>query len=292
MDNAKLKIVVTGANGNLGTQIISVFSKTAECVGVDSDVLDITNEQAVMQFISEHRPQLVINCAAYNAVDLCEQEQYKVVADAVNGYAVGFLAKACAQVGAAFVHYTSDYVFDGSKKEGYTENEIPQPISAYGASKRLGETELQRVAKDLGLKYWYIIRTSKLFGPQGSANAKKSFFDIMKQLSTTQEVVKVVDEEVSCFTYTVDLAQATHELVHADAEAGIYHLVNEGPATWYQAAKEYFALAGITTPTQAIAASDMPRPAKRPAYSVLLNTKRPHLPPYTDALQRYIASTR
>lgn len=286
MGNDKMRILVTGASGNLGQQVLTVYAD-ADCHGVDADVLDITNADAVHKYIADFAPQLVINCAAYNAVDLCEQEQYAAIARAVNGYAVGHLAEACARSGAQLVHITSDYVFDGSKKEGYVEDDVPAPISVYGQSKALGETEVKRVAGQHPDFHWTIVRTSKLFGPQGAGNAKQSFFDLMRGLAASKPELRVVNEEVSCFTYTIDLAHAIRALVADDVPSGIYHLVNEQSATWYEALQYCFQLLDIHTPLIPISSSEYPRPAQRPAYSVLRNTKRPALPTYQDALQRY-----
>lgn len=279
-----------GARGNLG----SVLGPMLEAAGYtvipsDQEHCDITDEQAVRMLVHSVKPDLLINAAAFNAVDACEDASVWPKAFAVNGLAPGYLARAALEVDGVFVHMSTDYVFAGDKREGYLEDDIPHPISRYGESKRLGEQAVQ----EAGGKF-YLCRTSRLFGPRGaSPDAKPSFPELIFERTKTQTELQLVDEEYATPTYTVHLAQALLRLVKEDFPSGIYHLVSEGPGvTWYGFACEFLDLLGVQTPRKPISSSAFPtRPAKRPASSALLNTRGPKLPPRLDALREFFQST-
>jgi len=287
-----MKILIFGAKGNLGGQLSQVFSEDKEykVVAWDKDEIDITDRELVFKKISDLKPELVINAAAYNAVDKCEEDEGQFeLARKINSEAVGYLAEACLNTGAILVHYSSDYVFAGDKKEGYREDDEPKPINKYGETKLMGEEEI--ISKSgQGLKY-YLIRTSKLFGPKGAnETAKPSFFDIMRGLAETKKIIEVVDEEVSCFTYTPDLAKATKKLVEGDNGYGIYHITNVGRATWFEAANFFFKTAKLSVKVNPVSGEKFPRPAKRPQYSALINTKFDMQRDWKDALREYLAN--
>jgi len=190
--------------------------------------------------------------------------------------------------GILLVNYSTDYIFSGKCKKGYKETDTPDPINNYGRSKLLGEQEIIKLSGK-GLK-WYLVRPSKLFGPKGNSDlVKPSFFDIMLKLGKEKDELKVVDEETSCFTFTIDLAKATKELVESDKGYGIYHITNSSPATWYGAVKELFDMAGITNvKVIPVKGDEFPRPARRPKYSILLSTKLQPLRDYREALKEYL----
>ena len=243
--------------------------------------LDITKEKDVEQKICSLAPDLIINAAAYNDVDQAETE-FKT-ANAVNTQGPINIAKASQKVNAIFVHFSTDYVFDGTRKEGYTESDTPNPISKYGESKLGGEK-----ARDYCEKC-YIIRTSRLYGkPAISKSAKKSFVDTMLKLAQERDSLDIVDEELSCPTYAPDLAQFTRDLVESGSKFGIYHGVNQGSCTWFEFAKEIFAISGKDVTINPVKGDKFPRPAKRPQFSVLLNTKRPQLRSWKEALKEYL----
>lgn len=197
------------------------------------------------------------------------------------------MAEAALQVGAILIHYSTDYVFAGEKKAGYTETDEPKPVNKYGETKLMGEKAIISLSAK-GLK-WYVIRTSKLFGPKGeSETSKPSFFDIMIKLSNEKSELEIVDEEISCFTYTFDLAQATKNLLDKDMGYGIYHIVNRDACSWYRAAKASFKMMGIKIKARAIASEQFARPAKRPKYSELINTKIKPLRNWRKALKEYL----
>jgi dTDP-4-dehydrorhamnose reductase len=282
------RVLILGSRGNLGVQLMDVFRRDYEVIGWDRDEIDITEYKKLEKSITNVEPDIIINTASYNAVDKCEESEIELEkAREINGEAVKKLAEICLELDAVFIHYVSDYVFDGEKKEGYKEDDKPMPINKYGFTKLLGEQSVLGLHSQ-GLKY-HLIRTSKLFGPRGeSENSKPSFFDIMLKKFKEKKPLKAVDAEKSCFTYTPDLAQATLDLVEDLNPYGIYHLVNEGPATWYEAAKTLFELSNIKTELVPVTPDKFPRPAKRPAYSILLNTKTEKLRDYREALGEYL----
>lgn len=287
-NNMVNKILILGAKGNLGAQLVKIFSPDNDIIGWDKGEIDITDRELILKKVGDVKPEIVINAAAYNAVDKCEDndEEYDV-AKKINIDGPKFLAEACLEIGATLIHYSTDYVFDGKKKKGYAETDEPKPINRYGKSKFHGEKRILELS-GRGLK-WYLIRTSKLFGPKGESEmAKPSFFDLMLELSRQKDKLEAVNDEVSCFTYTPDLAKATRELVDQDSGYGIYHITNAGFGSWYQAALELFKLAGINIEVRPIISDKLARAAKRPKYSVLLNTKLPPMRDYREALREYL----
>ena len=275
-------IIIIGARGSLGQALCGAFP---QALGWDRDEIDITEKEQVNEKITELRPTVVINAAAYNDVDACEDEKQLALAQKINGAAVGYLADVCKNISAVLAHYSTNYVFKGDRLAGYIETDEPSPISNYGLSKLAGEREILSRA---GLKF-YLIRTSKLFGEKGkSAVAKENFFDVMLNLSKKQNEIKAVDEELSNFTYTPDLARATKSLIAGNYEPGIYHIVNENPATWCDGARVLFDILGKDVKLKAVGADAFRRPAKRPRYGILLNTKLPKLRSYQEALLEYL----
>jgi len=282
------KILLIGAQGNLGGQLKKVFSGY-DVYSWDRDEIDIANRDQVLMKIMDLQPNIIINAAAYNAVDKCEADEAELqVAQAINGDAPGFLAEAALEVGATLVHYSSDYVFNGEVTEEFKEDALTNPINKYGETKLAGEKSVLEFA-DQGLKY-FIIRLSKLFGPKGESEvAKPSFFDVMLKLGRERESIDVVNEEKSCFTYSPDLALWTKKLLESDSASGIYHFINEGACTWYEAVLELYKMVGINIKVNAVTSDKFPRPAKRPTCSVLANTKFEKMRNYQDALKEYLS---
>jgi dTDP-4-dehydrorhamnose reductase len=271
----------------LGQELVSVFSRDKQytVVGWDMENIDVTDFVIAEESIRAIAPNIIINAAAYNAVDICEEndEEY-AKAMMLNAEAPQFLARLAKEMNAIFVHYSTDYVFDGEKIDGYDENAIPKPLSRYGESKWRGEGNILFIDGKS-----YIIRLSKLFGKRGvSGAAKKSFFDMMLEAAQTKEIVQAVHDEKSCFTYAPDLAQATKDLIESEASFGVYHLTNSGAVTWYEAVQELYTQAKIGVTIQPVESDAFPRKAKRPKCSMLLNTKRPALRSYQDALKEYL----
>ncbi len=292
------RVLILGAKGNLGGQLVKTFTSTSFSASNDYDVtawdkeeIDITDKELISNKIKDIKPEVIINAAAYNAVDKCEEsEQEFELAKKLNGEAVGYLADAAIENNSLIVHYSTDYVFMGDDKKGYKEDDEANPINKYAETKLMGEQEIIKRSGS-GLK-WYLIRTSKLFGPKGESEvAKLSFFNMMLQSAKKEKnKIDVVDEEVSCFTYTPDLAKATKELIEGKEGYGIYHIVNRGPCTWHEAAKELFRIAGIDIKVNPVTSDKFSRPAKRPKFSVLLNTRLEPLRDWREALKEYLSS--
>lgn len=270
-----MRVLIIGAKGMLGQAMMDVWSEH-DVTGVDLAQLDITKPLEVTRALELYRPSVVINCAAYTAVDKCETDE--ATADIVNGTAVGYVAKACEAHKIPLVHISTDYIFNGVQTTGYREDDRPDPQNAYGRTKLHGERQLQA-----NTSRFYLVRTSWLYGPGG-----KNFVQTMLTLGTTKPELKVVDDQHGTPTYTYDLAIFIRDLVIDRAPYGIYHGTNEQPTTWYEFAKEIFRQASMTTPVKPCSSAEYPLPAKRPAWSILLNTKRPPLRPWPAALRDYL----
>jgi dTDP-4-dehydrorhamnose reductase len=271
----------------LGQELVRVYQEDEayEVAAWDIEDIDVTDFSGAEKKIRECDPALIVNAVAYNAVDQCEEneEEYQK-ALLLNAEVPKFLAELAKKIEAAFIHYSTDYVFDGESEQGYAEDALPRPLSKYGMSKWEGEKNVIAVGG-----YVYVIRLSKLFGkPASSAIGKKSFFEKMLEIAREKKEVTVVDDEKSCFTYAPDLALASKVLEQHVAPYGIYHLVNEGTVTWYEAAQELFRLAGVSVAVKPVAPEAFPRPAQRPRCSELLNMKFIPLRPYTEALEEFL----
>lgn len=282
-----MKIIILGAKGMLGSALTKGFADGNEVVAWDREELDITDKDAVGEKIYEAQPDAVINAAAYTDVDGTEENQE--LANKINGEAVGYLAQACREAGAAFVHYSTDYVFDGKNPEGYREDDQPgPPVNAYGRSKLLGEQQLFSLARSPRPPRWHLIRTSWLYGING-----KNFVDTMLRLGKEKDRLQIVNDQHGNPTYVKDLAEATEEIIVGTYEPGVYHVTNKTPPegiTWFDFAVEIFAQADITVSVTPCASEEFPRPAKRPAYSMLINTKLPQRRDWREALAEYLAS--
>ncbi|MBI4122427.1 MAG: dTDP-4-dehydrorhamnose reductase [Parcubacteria group bacterium] len=271
-----MKTLIIGAQGMLGHELAKVFAGHKLFLW-DLNEIDITNQEQVNEKIGDLAPELLINAAAYTNVDACETNEG--LATRVNGTAVGYLAEITSKLGATLVHYSTDYVFDGAKHEGYAEDDAPNPINAYGRSKLAGE----RAVQSSGLASWYVVRTAWLYGIHG-----KNFVETMLALADKGEPIKVVDDQIGSPTYAPDLAVATLELVESKKPSGIYHRTNDGVTSWYGFAKEIFKVFTREVDLAPCASADYPRPAKRPSFSVLQSTKLPPLRPWQEALRDYV----
>jgi dTDP-4-dehydrorhamnose reductase len=275
------KVLVLGHKGNLGNQLMGILSDLSP-VGWDREDLDVTDEEAVWDRIRELSPNVVFNCTAYNAVDQAEED--RITAETVNGYAVGYLAKACKAVGATLVHYSSGMVFGGNSAAGYAEDDAPDPVNAYGRSKLLGEMEAQENLDDL-----YVIRTSWLFGNMGpGAGNKKSFIDLMLEKAEGKRV-NLVEDEVGKPTYILDLAQASRALVEMGKPFGTYHITNTGTASRLDWGREIFKIRNLQVEITPVKSEDIDRKAKRPKFEVLNNTKFMELRPWMEALKEFMS---
>ncbi len=283
-----MKILILGGQGNLGTQLTKTFSVDFEVISWDRSELDVLDFTLLAEKIREIKPSLIINTVAYNAVDKCEDKKEYKLALKLNTELPAILADVSLHIGAVLIHYSTDYVFNGTEdKQEFFETDTPNPINKYGESKFAGECEILKLA-ERGLDY-YLIRTSKLFGPRGlSESAKPSFFDIMLGLVQDNKEITVVNEELSCFTYTPDLAEATKRLWEVEAPFGIYHIVNEGACNWYEGAKILFSLKKMEVNIRAVRSENLLRAARRPKFSVLKNLKIKKMRNFSEALREYL----
>jgi dTDP-4-dehydrorhamnose reductase len=305
-----VKVVILGGHGMLGQALTDLFihDPAYEVTSWDKEDVDVTDFEVLREKLITEKPSIILNCVAYNAVDLAEEndEEYQK-ALLLNRDVPGELATIANDLDATLVHFSSDYVFAGDIEEkkqggcgnssccggnchgggekGYGEGAFPNPLSRYAESKSAGEEQVVMNAK----KY-YLVRLSKLFGKPGSSEAaKRSFFDVMLEAGKSKPEVQVVDSEKSCFTYAPDLAMAVKDLIEDGDQYGIYHLPNTGAVTWYEAVQELYRQAGLTTIITPVTPDAFPRKAKRPVFSALINTKRPSLRRYEVALAEYLS---
>ncbi|HEX2499456.1 MAG TPA: dTDP-4-dehydrorhamnose reductase [Actinomycetes bacterium] len=252
--------LVIGGAGMLGRELTGLLDATgAGAISLGHAELDVTDAGAVDIAVQEHRPAVVVNCAAWTAVD--DAEAHEPQALRVNGAGAGNVARACARTGVPLVQISTDYVFDGRATQPYSEEAGPQPRTAYGRTKLAGERAVRELLPELG----YVVRTAWLYGEHGP-----NFVRTMIELAGRRPTVDVVADQVGQPTWTRDLAGQLIALVGSGAPAGIYHGTNAGRTSWYGLARQTFALLGAdpdrVRPTQSAA---YPRPAQRPAFSVL-----------------------
>lgn len=256
-----MKILVTGANGQLGRELRDVLEAKHPGVTeyVDHQQLDITDQKAAEEFLRHGNFSHIINCAAYTAVDLAEEEKLKCASVNIDG--ITNLARLADELGIRIVHISTDYVFDGRSYRPYTESDKVNPVSLYGTTKRKGETALLGLAPDS-----IIVRTGWVYSPHG-----KNFVKTILRLSKSESSLRVVCDQIGTPTYAHDLAEAIETIVFARQwTPGIINFSNEGVCSWYDFAVAIQRLAGISNcPIKPIHTSDYPTPAERPFYSVL-----------------------
>ncbi|MEN8117269.1 MAG: dTDP-4-dehydrorhamnose reductase [Bacteroidota bacterium] len=264
-----MKILVTGAYGQLGNEIKELGNRYPnwKLLFTDVDSLDITNEKSVQTFFSTNKPDAVINCAAYTAVDKSETEQE--LAEKINALAVKILAGVSKKFSAKLIHVSTDYVFNGQACVPYSEEDNVNPQGIYGKTKLLGEQYCREENPDS-----VIIRTSWLYSAFGN-----NFVKTMLRLGTEREELNVVFDQVGTPTYAADLAESILkilEIAEKDPKKfvpGIYHFSNEGVASWYDFAYAIFGISGVNCNVSPVLSDQFPTPAKRPAYSVLNKSK-------------------
>ena len=288
--SCSMNILITGSYGQLGSEIRSLYTKKAgehHFIFTDVDTLDICDETAVSDFFAAHKIDLVVNCAAYTAVDKAESDTDKC--RQINSLSVRNLMSVAKRHGARIIHISTDYVFDGTAHKPYVETDCIAPQSVYGSTKAEGEAVLLDNYADDSI----IIRTSWLYSTFGN-----NFVKTMLRLGKEREELSVVFDQVGSPTNAADLAEAILSIVYSDRfEGGVYHYSNEGVCSWYDFAKAIFELALIDCRVLPIESSQYPTPAKRPHYSVLNKAKIKsvygiHIPYWRDSLQRVISSIR
>ena len=245
--------LVIGSRGQLGSDMMALLGERA--VGLDTPDIDITDVDSVSDAVYDIAPSVVVNCAAYTAVDAAETDEE--TAAMVNGTGPANIAEAASQ--ARLIHVSTDYVFDGTARSPYTEAATPNPASVYGRTKLEGERAVLRHTDA------YVVRTAWLYGVHG-----KNFVRTMIDLEESRETLDVVDDQVGQPTWSRDLAAGTIALGQSNADPGVYHVTNSGQTSWFGLARKVFELIGADpSRVRPARTSDVPRPAPRPAYSVL-----------------------
>ncbi len=283
-----MKILLIGKTGQLGGDILRNGSGH-RIEAHDERTLDITAPDAVRTAMSDIRPDVVINTAAFHNVPLCETDFAS--AFRVNCAAVRDLARACEEAGALFVTFSTDYVFGGEKRTPYREDDRPFPLQMYGLSKLAGEIYAMSVAP----RHAVVIRTCGLYGISGAVSKGGNFVDNRLRDAEATDSLEMSCDQVVCPTSTDDLSRAVLELiVHPRLEPGIYHLVNEGACTWYEFTLAIFEIAGKKVRVTPVDRGGMTGTMRRPLYSVMANTKARGmgivLPHWRDALERFLAA--
>ena len=278
-----LRVLVTGAAGQLGTMIVRVFHD-ADVIAHTRHSLDIADASAVSRIVGEARPDVIINCAAYNDVDGAETAPTAALAG--NAFAPRNLARAAVAAGAIFVHYSTDFVFDGRSARPYTEEDPPSPQSTYAASKLLGEWFALDVPRA------YVLRVESLFGSPRDWTGRRGTMDgIISGLEEGREL-RVFSDRVVSPSYTPDIAAATYHLVASHAPSGLYHCVNAGQATWQEVAQTAARLLGVVPRLTPVSVKDVKLKANRPAFCALSPQKLAAagfaMPPWEDALRRWL----
>jgi dTDP-4-dehydrorhamnose reductase len=269
-----MRVLVAGAGGQLG-RALGPALEGHEVTALSRTELDITDASRVRAAVQACRPHLVVNAAAYNAVDRAESD--REAAFAVNATAPRLLAEAAAEAGAAIVHVSTDYVFDGEKGAPYDEQDLPNPLSVYGESKLAGEEAVRRANER-----HFVVRTAWVYA-HGARNFPLTILELAKK-----GPVRVVDDQRGSPTFAPHLAQAIARLVPTQA-FGTWHLAGGGEASWFELARELFRLTGVTTPLVAATTAEFPRPARRPRFAPLVSVRNPpfELPPWEEGLRKF-----
>jgi len=282
-----MKILITGANGQLGITLQDVL-KDHQLILTDREELDITNANAVNSFVGEKKPDVIINAAAYTAVDKAEEEIDTATKINVDG--AKNLAIAAKKINALFLHISTDFVFDGEKKIPYIESDLPCPLSVYGQTKFDAEKAVEKINRQ-----YFILRTAWLYSPFG-----KNFVKTMIKLGQEKDEIKVVSDQIGCPTYAYDLADAIRKLIEkansyqltAKSYYGLYHFAGSGSCSWYEFASEIIKLSGGKAKVLPITTAEFDAIAPRPAYSVLDCSKIKSLGiktiPWQESLKRCI----
>ena len=277
-------ILLFGAHGRLGTAIERVLPQHTYA-SPTKDELDLTDEIAVRAFVLGHPADFMVNCAAYNNVDGAETNVE--LANRINGEVPGVLATIAYEQGVPFLHFSTDYVFDGKKREPYTEDDVPNPQSAYAQSKLLGETNVLKNNSDS-----YVVRTSRLYGPPGrEEGSKRSFVEIVLELASTKPEFDINPLETASPTFVDDLARHLDAHIFSeDLKPGLYHMTNTGGCTWLEWAQAIVEITGLPSQVKPRQTAFV-RAASIPAYSVLTSVRAPLMRGWREALKDYLLTS-
>lgn len=280
------KALVLGARGQLGTELMRVLAARGHsAAGLGREELDITRADLVEQAMRLHKPDWLINAAAYNQVDVAEREP--LAAMQANGLAVHHMAVCCRDSAATLLHFSTDHVFDGRKPTAYTEEDLPHPLSAYGVSKLAGELYAQAYLEKL-----YVVRTAGVFGPAGRTTNRGNFVELMLRMAAEGRAIRVVEDFYASPTYAPALAARSIDLLERKAPFGLYH-IGGSEISWYAYALTIFAQAGIHAEISPTNEREYTTPARRPKHSVLSNAKMEAaglapMPPLEQCIREYL----
>ncbi len=282
-----MKVAVIGPRGQLGSALCEALrTRAVDCVELDHGRVEVADPESVLRAIRDARPTAVVNTAAFHKVDACEDDPKR--AFEVNALGALHVARVCREVGARCVYVSTDYVFDGAKAEPYLEDDLPNPVNVYGASKLAGEHLVLQTCPDA-----LVVRVASLFGGRGARGKGSNFVLTVLDKGRRGEPLRVVDDVRMSPTYTADAAAGIVELVRRGA-SGVFHVVNGGACTWFELAVRILELAAVRVPVHPVPQEAYPTWARRPRNSALstgkLNALGLRLPPWEDAVQRYLAT--
>ena len=284
-----MKTAIIGANGQLGVDLCRVLRKQGiTLIALTHNDVDVASSEQVDRVLDAVNPDVVVSTAAYHKVEECEQQPG--TSFAVNATGPRNLALACRRINAVLVHFSTDYVFDGSQKQPYRESDLPHPLNVYGVSKLAGEAMVPFT--------WarhFVIRTCGLYGTAGSSGKGGNFVETMLKKAAAGSPLRVVNDQVLTPTFTGDLAEAVSQLIRSDAY-GLYHVSAEGQCSWYEFTRKIFELENLALDLRPVSTVEFPSPVQRPAYSVLSKQKLKSMgismPPWEDGLARYLGARK
>jgi dTDP-4-dehydrorhamnose reductase len=261
-----MKVAVIGSNGQLGNDLVEVFKKTHDVSCLTHDDIDVADMEQSRNILGMLKPDVVLNTAAAHNVPKCEEDP--ATAYFVNGIGALNLAKISNEYKFVLVHYSTDYIFDGTKDSPYVENDVPNPLNVYGNTKLAGENFVKNYAEQ-----GYVVRISGIYGKARCRAKGGNFITTMIRLASEKSEVRVVVDEILTPTSTYDIAVNTKLLLENRPEFGIYHMTSEGACSWYEFAEEIFSILGLSTPLHKTTIKEMPATVKRPFNSVLENDR-------------------
>jgi len=278
-----MKIAVIGSTGQLGTDLVKILGAAHEVVGFTHNDIEVADYDSCL-ILKKHQPGMVINTAAFHKTDQCEEEPLKTFS--VNALGARNVAMITKEIDAIAVFISTDYVFDGSKKEPYTEDDVPAPINTYGISKLAAEHFTRQNPKH------YIIRIASVFGKAGASGKGGNFVETMITKAKKNEPITVIDDMWMSPTYTKNASSIIKEITEKQLPYGVYHATNKGYCSWYQFAEQIFQLTGLTPDLTPIKTEQLTMKAKRPQFSALKSIKLPQynieIPTWQEALREYL----
>ena len=261
-----MKIAIIGATGQLGTDLVKTLNDKHQITSLTHQNLEVTDHNSC-QILKEHQPDIIINTAAFHKTDQCEEEPLKTFS--VNAIGARNIATISKELNATTIFISTDYVFDGSKNQPYTEDDTPNPINTYGISKLAGELYTKQNPK------YYVIRVASLFGAAGASGKGGNFVETMITKAKKNENISVVDDMWMSPTYTKDAAFIMKKIIELKLPSGTHHAANNGYCTWFQFASEIFKITGLNPTLQPIKTNQLQVKAQRPRFSALISTKLP-----------------